>query len=183
MLPSIAGTSGAVSAQEQLSAKEQLLVLLGIPSHLSGPADKNLPLAYTKYKAYLQATATLDKMIAAGTWSGKKPNNTEIIELFVSKSMWHSHYKPGFTGISQYPTMVQWLENDKNSPSDLETWGVEKSVYLFQDLLKYAANGGSLVEKEGKGKGKEKEKAKKVTKVHKKPEKKKDKKGGRSQKQ
>jgi hypothetical protein len=107
---------------------------LGIPNHLSNLADRNLHFAYQKYKAYVQAYQTLLKCVSDGTWPGKKPSGTDIIEIFLSKSMWFSHYKPAFTKVSNYPLMVEWLENGEDKPSDLEAWGVEKVVYTLTDL-------------------------------------------------
>jgi len=89
--------------------------ILGIPSHLSNHADRNLHFAYQKYKAYIQACQTLSKRISDGTWPGKKLSGTDLIEIFLSKSMWFSHYKPAFSKVSNYPLMVEWLENEEEA--------------------------------------------------------------------
>jgi hypothetical protein len=107
-------------------------------------------------------------MVADGTWSrDDKPSNTSLIEVFTSKSMWFSHYKPAFSKISQYPEMVKWLEDSDEKGSSLEVWGVEKANYSLVDLRKFVENGtladgekDELVDKKGKErekKGKEKE--------------------------
>ena len=54
--------------------------------------------------------------------------------------------------------MVSWLENSDDKLSDLELWGVEKSVYGFSDFFEWLDNDG--VGLGGAGKGKEKEVAK-----------------------
>jgi hypothetical protein len=69
---------------------------------------------------------------------------TDLIECFVSKTFWHDYYKPSFTKLSSYPTMVSWLEDGDDVPSNLEVWGVEKSTYVFRDLIEYIRSGGVL---------------------------------------
>ena len=135
------------------------MVTLGIPIHLSNRSDRHIRVMYKKYKAHLQASQTLAKMTADGTWTAQQPTATELIELFTSKSMWHSHYKPAFSKISDYPEMVQWLEDSDEKGSDLDVWGLEKSNYNLVDLRNFVAN-GTLGEKKGKEKEKEKEKGK-----------------------
>jgi hypothetical protein len=136
--------------------KEQLMTLLGIPLHLSNRSDRNLCVIYETYKAHLQASQTLRRMVSEGTWPGKKPSATDLIELFTSKSMWFSHYKPALSKVSDYPEMVKWLENSDEKGSDLEVWGVEKGSYYLVDLRKFVDN-GTLAERKVKGKRKEKD--------------------------
>ena len=93
----------------------------------------------------------------------------DLIELFVSKSYWHSHLKPNFSKVSNYPLMVEWLENDsENSVSNFEVWGVEKANYNFKDLHTWLAQ----------GKGKKKAKVTKCDGGDEKKKKKKKKDGG-----
>src|ERR1700679_1023613 len=119
------------------SAKEAILTLLGIPIHLSDRLDHSLHISYSKYRAHLEATQTYERMVADGTWSGNKLSAVDFIELFVSKSFWHSHVKKYFSKVSDHPLMVEWLENGEHRPSDLDVWGVEKSSYTFKDLDAY----------------------------------------------
>ena|ERR1700683_2031639 len=174
------------------SFKSQLISLLGIPAHLvAGSRDVSLPVAYQKFKAFLLACHALEGMVGKGTWTIRKPTRTDLIELFVSKSFYHSHYRPNFTKVADYPEMVQWLEG----PSDLvavDVWGVQKESYSFSDLSVWLENGGKWesdyddeeedkVMKRGKGKGKakdldkgkRKEKEKDLKKDHKKKQSKK----------
>jgi hypothetical protein len=130
------------------------MTLLGISAHLSIRNDRNIRLSYEKYKAYLKASQTLSKL--EGSWPGKKPSATDLIEVFVSKSMWFSHYKPAFPKVADYPEMVKWLENSDDKGTDLEVWGVEKGSYSLLDLRRFVDN-GTLAEKKGKGKGKKKD--------------------------
>ena len=96
-------------------------------------------------------------MVADGSWTGDKLSSLNLIELFVSKSFWHSHVKKYFSKVSDHPLLVAWLENSEDGPSDLEVWGIKKSSYNFKDLDAY------LLQKSGKGKkkGKAVEKEKK----------------------
>ena len=72
--------------------------------------DRGLHVAYEKYKAYLNACRVYEGKVADGSWSGQKLTGVDLIQLFVSKSFWHSHYKPLlFQGLepSRYGLMVR----------------------------------------------------------------------------
>src|ERR1700742_377915 len=114
--------------QSSSSHREELMALLGIPQHLSARTDSSSRFGYRKYKAYLDAHQQLLKMISDGSWPGKKPSSADLIEIFVSKSMWFLHYKPAFSNITEYPQMVKWLEDSFDKNTDLEVWGVEKKA-------------------------------------------------------
>ena len=113
---------GSISTPFQM----EFATLLGVPAHLVGPGGVSLQVAYQKYCVYLTACWTLDQMHADTSWRGKKPSKTELIELFVSKSFFHSHYKHLFSKVAEYPDMVEWLECKEEQCSDVEVWGVEK---------------------------------------------------------
>ena len=89
-----------------------------------------------------------------GSWTGGKLTGADLIQLFVSKSFWHSHYKPLFSKVSNYPEMLKWLEGDKDRLSDEALWGYKKATYQFNDLKKYLEQNEM---KKGKGKGKVKD--------------------------
>ena len=96
-------------------------------------------------------------MVSDGTWAGRKLTAVDLIELFVSKSFWHSHIKKYFSKVSNYPMLVEWLENEpEDRPSDVDVWGVQKSSYTFKDLDGYF--------KQEVGKGKKRATAAKVDK-------------------
>ena len=173
------------------SFRDQLINLLHIPIYLTNRAPADLRVSYQKYLAFLTASITLDKMCAAKTWPGKKPSVTDLIECFISKTFWHDYYKPSFMKLSSYPTMVAWLEGGDDAPSNLEAWGVEKSSYVFKDLIEFIGSKGvlkvdtvknvgskrkagdeALDEKKGKVAAGKKSSGKKVKKVEKKVEKK-----------
>jgi hypothetical protein len=154
--------SGALSA-----SKEAILTLLGISTHLGDRSDHSLHVSYQKYRAHLEATQTYERMVADGTWIGNKLSAVDFIELFVSKSFWHSHVKKYFSKVSDHPLMVEWLENGAHRPSDVDVWGFEKSSYTFKDLdayLQQAASKGKKKAKGDKGKGDKKDGHKKTKK-------------------
>lgn len=153
----------------------QLMTILNIDRELSDRSKKGLKWCYEKYKAFNAAVQTMDKLSKQGEWpsGAKKPNHTELIEIFMSKSYWHSYVVKPFAVIARYPEMVAWLEGE--SLSDFEVWHLQKSEYGFKELKEWLLNNGTLdkVAKErleksergkgkkgkgkGKGKGKEKE--------------------------
>ena len=113
----------------------------------------------------------MDQMSKQGKWPSttKKPNHTELVEIFMSKSYWHSYVVKPFRLVSRYPEMVGWLDDDGRS--DFEVWHVQKMEYGFKELKEWLKNEGTLDKvtkarmeksgrekgKKGKGKGKEKE--------------------------
>jgi hypothetical protein len=129
------------------------LGLLHIPVHLADRTNQSLHLGYQKYKAYLEATQTYQRMAADGAWSRKKLTAVDLIELFVSKSFWHSHLKPTFSKVANYPLMVQWLENSlEESVSDVDVWGMEKASYNYKDLKAWLEESAGKAKKKGKAK-------------------------------
>ena len=113
--------------------------------------DHGLLVAYEKYKAYLEACRVYEGKVADGSWNGRKLTGVDLIQLFISKSFWHSHYKPMFSKISNYPEMLNWLEGGKDRLSDEVLWGHKKGTYHFKDLRVYMEE---YEKKKGKGKGK-----------------------------
>jgi hypothetical protein len=165
------------AAQSGTHSKTELLTILNIPLQLvrdPGNPDRSesgLRLNYRKYQACINAIQTLASMVTAGKWSGRRPSETELVELFASKSMWHSHFKKLFSRVPQYPQMQKWLKGEEDAPDDYDIWGVEKTNYTFKDLSTW------LEEKERKGKGKAAKEKKGKTKREEKKRKVKDDKG------
>src|ERR1700679_888711 len=87
-----------------------ILSQLGIPIHMADRHDRGLHVAYKKYKAYLEACRVYDGKVADGSWTGGKLTGSDLKQLFVSKSYWHSHYQPNFSKVSNHPDMIKWLE-------------------------------------------------------------------------
>jgi len=130
-----------------------VLSQLGIPAHMADRDDRGLHVSYEKYKAYLEACRVYERKVADGVWTGRKLTGTDLIQLFVSKSFWHSHYKPLFSKVSNHPDMVKWLEGHKDKPSDEVLWGYKRGTYQFKDLKGYLEENEK--KKKGKGKGKD----------------------------
>ena len=64
------------------------------------------------------------------TWNGPKPTYGTINALFVSTSMFYSHYKY-FNDAVKHLEMLEWLEERQNGPLNIDIWGMEKSRYTF----------------------------------------------------
>jgi hypothetical protein len=106
----------------------QLMDILGIEPELSDRSKKGLKWCYKKYKAFNAAVQTMDQLSSQGKWPlGKKAGHTELVEIFVSKSYWHSHIAKPFSIIARYPQMVAWLEDEDDGPSDFEVWHMLKN--------------------------------------------------------
>ncbi|KAK2465440.1 hypothetical protein APHAL10511_002794 [Amanita phalloides] len=148
-------STGLNSAQH---SKKELITLLNIPEHLTiDIKGKNIGIReyYSRYRACLEAQSTLSEKIQAGTWVGKRPNNATIIQLFTSKTTWHTYIVPAFSDINNFPVLKQWLEGEDGCPTDIDIWGKEKNTYTFAELKE---------EKERRSKKPEKGKKKKVDK-------------------
>ena len=88
----------------------------------------------------------MEQLINQGKWSlGRKANHTELVEIFISKSYWHSHVVKPFGVIACYPQMVACLEHgDSDDPSDFEVWHQRKAEYGFKELKEWLNNKGTL---------------------------------------
>lgn len=159
MTPATATVSVQMTKPSVSESPTDILGQLGISSHLADRSDKSLHTAYQKYRSHLEATQTYQRMLADNTWVGSKLTSLDLIELFISKSFYFSHYKH-FKNVSAYPDLVEWLENtSEDRASDVDVWGYQKASYTWQDLKEY------LDERKDKGKGKEKAKGKDKEKV------------------
>ena len=118
-----------------LSQREEMETLFGIPQSLT-VCSKNvdLHLAYTKYQGVCNTQADLQRMMSDRTWTLGKVNDEEIIKLYVSKSVYYGQYMKFFPLAELYPPIVKWLENEEDSPPNIEVFGVDKSTYGFKDL-------------------------------------------------
>jgi hypothetical protein len=134
-----------------------------------------LTLAYQRYIACNKAMQDFNRMKAAKTWPSTcpEPTATDIIEIFISKSMWHQYYVALFSHISRYPDMVEWLEDGEDRPSSVDVWGLEKTSYTFSDLKKWlneqksslAADVEEKMDKKEKGKEKRRKRGKRLKNI------------------
>ena len=140
----LCNASTLVDSEANASAltKVELITALEIDPDLCDDdnTDKGLIRAYAKWKAIKAAYKKLQAM----AWNGPKPMYGIIIALFVSTSMFYSHYKY-FNDAVKHPEMVEWLEERRNGPSDMDIWGHEKSYYTFSDLMKWLKEAGDGV--------------------------------------
>jgi hypothetical protein len=115
--------------------RQQVMSLLNIPAHLAvRSSNTDVHTLYMKYQEYLQARSVMLEMIAAGTWTLPTLTNDKLIEIFVSKSTWHSRYSKLFPQVQAYPHLVAWLEHTSDAVSGATLFGVAKQTYMFQDL-------------------------------------------------
>ena len=147
--------STPVDAEADALTTDELIAALEINPDLCNEdnSDKGLIYAYTKWKAITEAYKKMQTM----TWNGPKPTYSAIIGLFVSTSMFYSHYKH-FNKAVKHPDMVEWLEARKNGPSDMDIWGKEKPYYTFTDLAKWLKEAGDGPDLESSDGGKKKSK-------------------------
>lgn len=119
------------------SLGKDIVRLLNIPLHLLVRKDIGLRLAYQKYLAVQSAKKRIDQMMAAGEWRFEKPAFIDIVEVFVSKSVWFQHYHTNFSKLSGYPIMMKWMEGGDEAPRDWDVWGFARQSYSFKDLKHY----------------------------------------------
>jgi hypothetical protein len=155
----------------KIPLSEIISVLQISPVVTTRPKVVDLRLAYSKYTAYLRANSEMLRMISDGTWPfpDKIPTD-DLIEVFVSKSVFHANYQKLFSRAQEHPQIVAWLLNDHDPPSNYDVFGVQKAVYTFRDL-KSVLESGEGGSSSGKGKrkasdedgGKERKKSKRST--------------------
>ena len=148
----------------------QLVKLLTIDLELTDRDHKGLRWNYRKFTAYHAACKSLDMLFSDGKWpsSVKRPSQTELVDVFMSRSYWHSHVSKLLIQVSRYPLMVGWLErgDSDDEPSDFDVWHQTKPVYTFKELKEWLKNDGTLdavvkkklerAKKSESGKGKQK---------------------------
>jgi hypothetical protein len=169
-----APVSKPIAAHMELS-KPELIALLNIPEHLTDHKGKaGLKMNYAKYKACLEASNQVDQKIGDGTWpqNSRRPTFSMIVELFVSKTYWHTYMVPAFGDIDQYPLLQDWLEDKTDGPPESKIWSTVKTTYNFADLMKEKGRGKR---KEGTGREKYKDNDKEEAGKSKKSKKKKTK--------
>ena len=131
--------------------KKELITALDIDPDLCDDeaGDKGLLHSYSKWKAIKAAYSKMQSM----AWNGPKPTYGTIISLFVSTSMFYSHYKY-FNDAVRHPEMLEWLEGAQNGPSDVDIWGREKGRYTFSDLMKWVKKAGDGSDSDSSSDGK-----------------------------
>lgn len=136
--------------------QSDIIVLLNIsPALTTRPKMVDLRLAYAKYQGYLRAQSDMHHMIKASTWTLDPVSSDELIEIFVSRSVYRANYVKLFPQARNYPELLAWLKGDLESGVDI--FGLQKSVYTFKDLrmvLGEPGSGGNGSSSHGHGKRK-----------------------------
>jgi hypothetical protein len=138
------------------SVSQLIRTTLNVPFHLTQLNDNksDLRMAYTKYLAILDTVECLDKMRAAGTWT-QKSTLTDVVEVFMSKSVYHRNPSKIFPLVPNYPLMEQWLLNTDDAPSTAKVWKGKKQTYEnLSEILELHSQkegkSGSSSDKKGK---------------------------------
>ena len=119
-----ASSSGAQAGGTANLYHLQLIGILQIDSVLSDRSKKGLRWSYKKYKAFNAAVQLMDQMSRDGKWplGARKPGHTELVEIFMSKSYWHSHVAKLFGLVACHPDEVQnkrmKIDDDEESNDD-----------------------------------------------------------------
>jgi hypothetical protein len=144
------------SSSKVKTPNSEIISLLGISLALTTrPKFVDLRLAYSKYIAYLRAQTEMHRMIHDGTWTLDPVSADDLVEIFVSKSVYHANYSKLFGKAQEYPQIMSWLRNDNDCSSSYDVFGVQKSLYTFRDL-KAVLEGLDPKSGESSGKGKRK---------------------------
>ena len=113
----------------------------------------------------------MQRMISGGTWTLGDIKHDILVDVFISKSVWHENYTKYFPLVEKYPQLQRWLENEDGAPSGLEVFGVVKAAYKFADLkrvieeLAKSAKGKRKARDSGGGEASDK-KTKKISKKY-----------------
>ena len=96
-----------------------------------GEVDKGFIQAYIKWKAIMAVKEKSQEL----SWNGNRPTFGQIIDLFMSRSMFYSHFR-FFDQAVKDPEMLEWLE-ETGACSYVDVWGKEKKFYNFVDLKEW----------------------------------------------
>lgn len=149
-----------------------------------------LQLLYQRYCAVNDIRRQIDQKIKDRTWKGTALTKVDVIELFVSRSIWYAWYSMQMRDAENNKDMRAWITGADDAPSDENLWGTIKDHRTLTDLdgwlkakagikpttvKKVAVKGKATVKgkakanvSQGTGKGKEKEVEPKAARSHKK---------------
>ena len=118
--------------------RDNLMIRLDIPESLSKCPKGNVDihLAWGKYKGIQAAQGLYYRMKNDGTWAEPPISIDDIMELFVSKTVFHRNYWKLFPLVTKFPALEAWLEQGSDAPLDGDVWVDVKTVYTFADLQK-----------------------------------------------
>ena len=129
------------------SQKEALLTFLGIDTELQY-ASATLRNTYTKYKALINSTKSMQGLRANTEWADHLDDHgvefwvpifVDLINVFRAKTQFYSTWKPIFNRVQRYSQMKSWLDDDSDCESDSEIWAHTKNPddYTFGDLAQW----------------------------------------------
>ena len=148
-------TPSADPETESSSLTQHIIALLNIPPSLTiRSKTTELRVAYAKYKGFLTAQNKMRHMISEGTWTLGNVKFQTLVEIFVSRSVWHASYAKLFPEVGKYPLLVKWLENQEDAPPSSDIFVVPRANYSFKDLKEALEN---LARKERKKKKRNRE--------------------------
>ena len=109
---------------------ELIRLTLNIPFHLTRLNDHkfDLRMAYRQYLTIIDAEESLENMRRAGTWK-QKSTFTDIVEVFMSKTVYHRNPSKVFPSVPLYPLMEKWLLNEDGAPTHFEVWKGQRQTY------------------------------------------------------
>lgn len=114
---------------------DELVALFDIPlAVMERPASLSLRFAFQKFQAFESVQEEVRIRIADGTWVGKSPSKDDVIEIFISKSVWYNRFKH-FDHVDPKSKLYLWLEGKAGAPSGLEVFGIKKDNYSWADLI------------------------------------------------
>ena len=85
-------------------------------------------MAYAKYLAIHTTKETLENMRRAGTWK-QKSNEADVVEVFMSKTVYHRNPAKIFPSVPLHPLMEKWLLNTDDAPTTFDMWKGKKQTY------------------------------------------------------
>ena len=88
--------------------RAELKDILEVDDAIATSHSKSICIAYAKHNACNAAIRFYDTVVAEGRWPKQYQGVTvtEIRQLFISKTVWHSLYVPCFQDITKYDDMV-----------------------------------------------------------------------------
>ena len=101
---------------------------LNISDGLTDHGKIDLRMAYAKYLAIHDVDKRLAKMRTDRTWT-QKSTFTDIIQVFMSKTVYHRSSAKIFPLAPRYPLMEKWLLNTEDAPTNDQVWKGKKQTY------------------------------------------------------
>jgi len=153
------------------SIRDLIVTTLGISEHLiNRKKGADVRVAYAKYLAIVDTLEKLSQLSANGTWKHDNTND-DVVEVFVSKSVYFRNHSKIFPLLVYYPAMQEWLEKTpetveadstdaERAAADAVVWGSEKHTLDGLRKILTAHEKASAVKGKGKGKGNGKGKGK-----------------------